>query len=449
MASHGGPHITHGLVLYLDANNRKSSLRVTQSNNLLNDPGNWSVGSGSLSGYNRNGEDSEQNRVFVDNDPWNRDSVTWRTTPSSVSGSDGGWNSSSYVIDNTKLYRYSVWVKRYTSDTGGNFYFGMNPAPIRNDNNTSQANPYFTVTAISNLTQNQWYLVVAHVFPHNYTGGRHPESGWYENGEKISDKSYGNVGTQDVRWDSSTTTALHRAYHYYSTNVNSGIEFAYPRLDLCDGNEPSIKDILNKGESAWKNLISGKYYKVKQSMNYNINQNKSSFIFDGVDDFIDLESDVVIQGDNTGWTSEYFFKTYSASSLQHFNSAENDLFNANWLAILNSKLAIWNVSPGTWKYGSTIIQSNTWYQAVFVCKPGGASYQFYINGEPEGGDHTTYSFGSNYSSLISRYIGRYEHNGSYSRYFNGEIPVVRMYNKPLSQDEIKQNYITLKKRYDL
>ena len=169
--------------------------------------------------------------------------------------------------------------------------------------------------------------------------------------------------------------------------------------------------------------------------------------FDGVDDYIDFGSDIIISPDNQGWTAEYWFNTSSASTLQHFNSAENDEFNANWLAIYNSKLAVWNRSPGYWKYGSTIIQSNTWYQAVFVCDSGGTNYRYYINGVREGGDHVDNVWNASYSSLETRYVGRYEYTNSYSRYFVGKMPIVKMYNRALTENEIKQNYNALKGRF--
>jgi hypothetical protein len=131
--------------------------------------------------------------------------------------------------------------------------------------------------------------------------------------------------------------------------------------------------------------------------------NLGSLDFDGVDDYIDMGSDIIISPDNQGWTASYWFNTSSASTLQHFNSAENDEFNANWLAIYNSKLAVWNRSPGYWRYGSTIIQSNVWYQAVFVCDPGGTNYRYYVNGIREGGDHVNNVWNATYSSMEVRF----------------------------------------------
>ena len=170
--------------------------------------------------------------------------------------------------------------------------------------------------------------------------------------------------------------------------------------------------------------------------------------FDGTDDYVDLGADVVISPNNQGWTAEYVFNTNSASTLQHFNSAEADDFNANWLALYNSKLAVWDHGQGTWRYGDTVFSSNTWYHAAFA-QTSSTTMQFYVNGEAEGGNHTTFSWSANYSALKTRYIGRYEYNGGYGRYFNGEIPIAKLYNRALTAQEIQQNYKAYKNRFNI
>lgn len=170
--------------------------------------------------------------------------------------------------------------------------------------------------------------------------------------------------------------------------------------------------------------------------------------FDGTDDYIDIGSDIMISPNNKGWTAEYVFNTDSASTLQHFNSAEADDFNANWLALLSSKLAVWDHGQGVWKYGDTVFNSNTWYHVAFVQKSG-TSMQYYVNGEPEGGDHTSFSFSSSFSALKTRYVGRYEYNGGYSRYFNGEMPVIKLYKQPLDDNQIKRNFNSYKRRFNI
>jgi hypothetical protein len=170
--------------------------------------------------------------------------------------------------------------------------------------------------------------------------------------------------------------------------------------------------------------------------------------FDGTDDYVDIGTDIEIADTNEGWTAEYVFNTDSASTLQHFNGCEEDVHNAGWLALYESKLQVWNRDPGTWKKGSTVFASNTWYHVAFV-QESGTSMQFYVNGVAEGGDHTSYSWNANKSAFFARYIGRYEYNGSYSRYWNGHIAVARLYSKPFTAAEIKQNYNSLKQRFGI
>lgn len=458
MATSGGPKITtDNLLMHIDAGNVKSNLRPKQSSNILVDPNTWTLGTGGSSGYGTNGSSSEQNRLYVNDDPWSRRSISWRTTPDNVSGADGGWNTSSYSIDTRFTYRWSIWVRRYTVGTGGTFYLGMNPAPIRNDNNTLQGNPYFTYTAISSLTHNQWYLVVGHCFYESYTGGRHPDSGWYQNGQKISDLSNGNVGNQDVRWNPGTTSALHRAYHYYTTNINSGIEFSYPRLDKCDGSEPSISDIINIGESGLlkafsKNPISQSPLNLHNGVGFNYN-NLGSFTFDGVDEYIDRGSDVVIKTTG-GWSISTWvnYNQVAASynnttSPANFIGSETISYNSWYWSVFQGKLALWNMNPGTWRYGSTTLQTNTWYNTVLVCSDDGTRYQMYLNGVAEGGDHTTYSWNPSFSGLSFRYIGM--GNSSNVRRINGRISNVKIFDKALNDNEVLQNYNALKSRYGL
>ena len=157
----------------------------------------------------------------------------------------------------------------------------------------------------------------------------------------------------------------------------------------------------------------------------------AQMLFDGTNDYVDLGSDSTISPINQGWTAEYVFKTNSAGTLQHFNSAEADDFNANWLALLSSKLAVWDHGQGTWRYGDTVFSSNTWYHIAFIQ------------------ESATFNWSSNYSALKTRYIGRYEYNGGYGRYFNGEMPVAKLYNKALTAQEVKQNYQQYKTRFNL
>lgn len=226
------------------------TLGVADNNMLW--PSGWTAGSGgmSVSGYpafNANGDAGEQNR-YVGTDPWGNSAMVWQTVPSGNGGADGGWNTESFSINNTKMYRFSVWVRRTSSTSGGTFYFGTQSSTGAVTNLSSQGaegNPYFDYRATSSLTQNQWYLVTGHVFPVSWPASNaHPESGYYTiAGGRVANNA-GNI-PNDCCWQAGTTTTYHRTYHFYCGDATTRLEFYDPRVDLCDGTEPTIARLLS------------------------------------------------------------------------------------------------------------------------------------------------------------------------------------------------------------
>lgn len=440
---HSGPKTTtNGLVMCVDATSRRSTLQSTQTNNILPNSLNWTLGQGSVTGYSANGSSTEQLRVKVSTDPWGRTQTVWRTTPDSTSGADGGWNSSYYTIDDSVTYRYSVWVRRHTEGTGGTFYHGMSPNPLRNDNNANQGNPYFIYTAISNLTYNQWYLVVSHVFPHFYNDGdRHAESGWYENGLKITDKSFGNCGDKDVRWVENTTSARSRAYHYYTTNVNSGIEFCNPRIDKIDGNEPSISELINSGESGWKNLVgTNNIGEVLNGTTYTQDGVKSSWTFDGTDDYINLGSSTplniarsmsvfaVAKFDSlSGWSG--IFGNSAGSAFCHFQ-------------LSGGTINVYLYGPAIPCVSSSIVSTNQWTVLGFTFD--GTTLIIYKDGVEV--KRATTSSTANITGCTDMGIGKVY---SSDRYSDGMIPVVKVHNRACTQTEITNDFNVYKKRFNI
>jgi hypothetical protein len=227
------------------------ALDITGTSNLLGSSG-WTVGTGScsVSGYptfNANQTTSTENNRYVGTDPWGNSDIVWQSVPSGDGNADGGWNTDAFTISNTKLYRFSVWVRRTSSTGGGTFYFGCQSSTGAVNSlvdNTSQSNPYWTYIATSSLTQNQWYLYTGHIFPVGYPiSNPHPDSGVYTiSGGRVSNNS-GNT-PNDCAWQSGTTTGTHRTYHYYCADSTTRLEFYDPRVDLCDGTEPSIQRLL-------------------------------------------------------------------------------------------------------------------------------------------------------------------------------------------------------------
>lgn len=107
----------------------------------------WKVGqTGTVTGFSSNGAADENYRVFS-TDPWGRKVVVWEARTDVASDADGGWDGSNFSIDNTKLYRFSVWVNR-TITGNGSFYLGTHGYGSINgiynrSTGTPSTNPYF------------------------------------------------------------------------------------------------------------------------------------------------------------------------------------------------------------------------------------------------------------------------------------------------------------------
>jgi hypothetical protein len=205
----------------------------------------WTTGSGGFTGYIQNGSTSENERVNG-TDPWGNTAVVWETRPSGGGGADGGWNTSSFSVDETKLYRFSVWMKRTSSTSGGHCYLGCS-GNVTQLNGTTESNPYWFCPGTSTLTQNVWTLIVGHLWPSSYSSTDiHPDTGrWTIAGGRIGGVDGCTLSYQDCKFYPGTTTQYHRVYHYYCNDSTTRLQFFEPRVDLCNGTEPTIQDLLN------------------------------------------------------------------------------------------------------------------------------------------------------------------------------------------------------------
>lgn len=230
------------------------------------------------SGWIPTGELEEFSIEYV-TDPWGRTAKAWIGTHSvgrSTSGSgsqdsgDGGFNSPNVAIDPTKTYRFSVWTrrKRVGNSNSGEFYFGVIPygandsvVPVTTANGAAfqsggATNPYFFAsTSDTVVVNNEWQLWVGHVYPTGTSpGSNHPQSGKYTTssvadvgGSLTGVTATGNsapTAAQDFVWGAGTSSAVIRSYLYYSSVDGERQEWMLPRIDLVDGTEPSIVDII-------------------------------------------------------------------------------------------------------------------------------------------------------------------------------------------------------------
>lgn len=196
----------------------------------------WTLNNvGSTSFFNRNGSDSE-NKIVNGTTPFGDTDLLWECKPDASNNPDGGWETNYFDIDNTKTYRFTVWVKR-TGSLNGTTYHGT--ANVYNLNGSNNTNPYFWNGDLPQL--NTWYLMVGVVHPHDYphvatdTG----ISGVYDvNGNKVIDGL-------EFKWRSNKTTSRLRNYLYYTTDTNVRQYFWSPLVQQINGSDLTIDEIVN------------------------------------------------------------------------------------------------------------------------------------------------------------------------------------------------------------
>ena len=223
------------------------------------------VGSGAPSGgmwASTIGQATENSRV-VKTTPHNTDAVVWETiNQDTADDGEGGSNGTYFDIDNTKTYRFSIWVRKQFEDLSeGKVYFGLHgldaasnfDAIIGVADGSVYANPYFfgsTNMPSYGTDIDDYHLFVGYVSPHDFVGTTNPHTdrGWWRrDGTQVLGGIYPNDGYgTEYKWTTATTKTHLRFYHYYNINPPAGetVDFFGPRVDLVDGTEPTITELI-------------------------------------------------------------------------------------------------------------------------------------------------------------------------------------------------------------
>lgn len=150
-----------------------------------------------------------------------------------------------------------------------------------------------------------------------------------------------------------------------------------------------------------------------------------------------------ITPDNKGLTIAYWFKINDAPGWARIFDFGNGASDKNWLQSPVYGLSVYNgniqvLQPNT---SPMVFENNTWYHSVWTLTPAAYAsatsiWNYYINGEII----RTYSDGGYPQpiTLKSNYIGK--SNWENDPYYNGAIDDFRLYNRILSDSEIKSLY---------
>ena len=178
-------------------------------------------------------------------------------------------------------------------------------------------------------------------------------------------------------------------------------------------------------------------------MNFSVNtKSVGSLYFDGTDDYLNISHTSAI-APSTGYISvEAIFKAASTGT-------ENG-------SIIYNKENEYEMSAGggfityafrpNWAWvGRTAFNTNQWYHTMLTYDQ---SYQrLYVNGVETYSSSLGGAIGNTYSNDLR--IGARGAPGAAYGFFNGDIPVVNIYNRALTSSEVLNNYRQYKTRFNL
>jgi hypothetical protein len=162
--------------------------------------------------------------------------------------------------------------------------------------------------------------------------------------------------------------------------------------------------------------------------------NDGSIVFDGIDDY----GTVTQLNTNTNFTFEVFLKGTSITNDQMYIGT-SDI--ATYCRILNSRpyLSIRTTVAQRFFQPSIILQNNQIYHIVSMYN--GIQMKIYVNGVL----YTGSILNENILAWSINRIGRWR--DSDFRSFRGNLFLLRVYNRDLSETEVLQNYNAMKGRY--
>lgn len=446
MGTYIGPEISNaGLVLSVDMGNIKSFRGLYNTANLAT----WVFGTGTISNWSNNGVAAENQRVANTN-PLGISSLVW-DTPSNdaTSDADGGFSSTSWIIDPNYYYRFSVWIKRYILGNGST-YFGLygynassqNMGVLTRAAGANNTNPYFVGAAWGSLAggalaTDTWYLFVGHVHPvGSGTGSIHPDTGFYNtSGSRIS------TGLNDFVWMEGNSRAPIRSYLYYSTDTTTAQQWWQPRIDKMDGTEPSIAELCAGAGGRLIDLSrsGATVFAVGGAENGYTSTGIPAMKFNGSNSYYQISNLYDFSASN-----QFTISVWVKSNQTNWNATGTIFSRRNQFVIhpeVGEKRISFFVYTTTWQSVEVTLSDITvWNHLVLTYNAG--SLKAYVNGSLGNSGSVGATLGSDTGDA---YLGW--DDGQATRYLDGLITMSQAWNRELSGDEVARLFNATRSRH--
>lgn len=213
---------------------------------------------------------------------------------------------------------------------------------------------------------------------------------------------------------------------YFSPKVaTSGLAFY---LDAAN-----LKSYARSGTS-WNDMVGGVTSTLTNGPTYS-NDAQGTFVFDGTNDYAGTGN--VTLSYPTGYTVEVVVKYTSltgAQGLFSFNDAANSKFINLYKASTQMRFETFSVQS---ILGSSTLSAGVWYH--FAAVHNGTTAFLYMNGILDASGNLTTSTTTTAPIELGRYAGQ----------TNGSIPLARFYTRPLTANEILQNFESTRGRFGI
>jgi len=183
--------------------------------------------------------------------------------------------------------------------------------------------------------------------------------------------------------------------------------------------------------------------------------NGGSLSFDGVDDYVNFTDKPEFTFTDAKFSLEIFFRYVNKTATENaiigkrdygFTQREYNFYMYEPGSTPTLKFIISSNLTANWTtVESSTIQKNTWYHAVATSDAGVG--RIYLNGVLNATNNSMNSSTTNGTSPLT--IGNSFDSGLAIQYFNGSIPLARIYNRALTASEIQQNFNALRGRYGI
>jgi hypothetical protein len=248
-----------------------------------------------------------------------------------------------------------------------------------------------------------------------------------------------------VLWYDTTTRSdgKYWAINPLSASLNVPITIFWAGPFKEDLNVQSISQYVYGTRSATQGLkdLTGVHTLDLSNVSFN-NATRPQMYFDGTNDYINIASSNLF--DTSAVTVEVLVKPYASS--QYGFWFEKGAVNTQYSLFMEGSNIVWRTcsAPGVYDsmyFPSSLLTANQWHHVVGTYTPGvkRVYHNSYLKND------------SSYSSALTtnqgnQFIGSYN-SGAY--YYNGEIAIVKVYNRVLTAEEVHKNYLHYKERFSL